>query len=90
VTPRNQLSCAAVCDLLLWMKTKRPIWPPELWPTEQSVLQRIIVLRILSCCWLGLPPQDGRLFALGTAAVTTLRHERETRVITRLNGSLIQ
>jgi hypothetical protein len=36
------------------------------------VLQRIIVLRILSCCWLGLPPRDGRLFALGTAAVVTL------------------
>ena len=54
------------------------------------MLQRIIVLRILSCCWLGLPPQDGRLFALGTAAVTTLGYEREIRVITRLNGSLIQ
>jgi len=90
VTPRNQLSCAAVCHLLLWMKTKRPIWPSELWPTEQSVLQRIIVLRILSCCWLGLPPQDGRLFALGTAAVTTLGYEREIRVITRLNGRLTQ
>ena len=83
MTPRNQLSCAAVCHLPLWMKTKRQFGPPELWPTEQSVLQRIMVLRILSCCWLGLPPQDGRLFALGTAAVTTLGYEREIRVITR-------
>ena len=54
------------------------------------MLQRIVVLRILSWCWLGLPPQDLRLFALGTATVTTLGYERETRVNTRLNGSLIQ
>jgi hypothetical protein len=41
------------------------------------VLQRIIVLRILSCCWLGLPPQDGRLFAPGAAAVTAVGYERD-------------
>lgn len=44
------------------------------------------ILRILSCCWLGLAPEHGRLFALRPAAVTTLGYERETRVITRLNG----
>jgi probable phosphoglycerate mutase len=43
------------------------------------------ILRILCCCWLGLPPQDGRLFALATGAVSTLGYERETRVIARLN-----
>ena len=48
------------------------------------------VLRILSCCWLGLPPQDGRLFALGTASVSTLGYEHERRVITRLNASFAQ
>jgi broad specificity phosphatase PhoE len=48
------------------------------------------ILRILSCCWLGLPPQDGRLFALGTATVSTLGYEHETRVLTRLNGGVIQ
>ena len=43
------------------------------------------ILRILMCCWVGLPPEDGRLFALATGTVSTLGYEHETRVITRLN-----
>lgn len=43
------------------------------------------VLRILAACWIGLAPVNGRLFALGTAAVSVLGHERETRVIQRWN-----
>jgi probable phosphoglycerate mutase len=42
-------------------------------------------LRILSACWLGLPPGDARLFALDTASVSTLGFEHETRVITGWN-----
>lgn len=45
------------------------------------------ILRILTARWLGLAPVDGRLFVLGTATLSTLGYERETRVITRWNLS---
>ncbi len=43
------------------------------------------VLRVLAACWLGLPPRDGRLFALATASLGVLGDESGTRVLRAWN-----
>jgi probable phosphoglycerate mutase len=39
------------------------------------------ILRVLAARWIGLPPERGGNFALGTAAISELGFEREQRVI---------
>jgi probable phosphoglycerate mutase len=43
------------------------------------------VLRILTACWLGLAPRDGRLFALATASLGVLGEESGSRVLRAWN-----
>jgi probable phosphoglycerate mutase len=43
------------------------------------------ILRILTACWLDLPPDDGKLFRLDTAGIAVLGYEHENRVILRFN-----
>jgi broad specificity phosphatase PhoE len=42
--------------------------------------------RVLAARWLGLGPQDGRHFVLGTATLSTLGWERESPAVARWNA----
>jgi probable phosphoglycerate mutase len=43
------------------------------------------ILRILTACYLGLPPEDGKMFVLGTGGISVLGYEHETRAILKWN-----
>jgi broad specificity phosphatase PhoE len=44
------------------------------------------ILRILTACYLGLPPEDAKMFVLGTGSISILGHEHETRAIMKWNS----
>jgi broad specificity phosphatase PhoE len=46
------------------------------------------MLRILGARWLGLAPQDGRLFSLSTSSVSVLGYERDNRVFKSWNQTV--
>ena len=54
-------------------------------PGDVALFAHGHILRVLTACWLGLPPTGGKLFALGTASLSVLGYEHETHVITQWN-----
>jgi broad specificity phosphatase PhoE len=54
-------------------------------PGDVALFAHAHVLRILTACWLGVPPVNGRLFALGTASISILGYEHAARVISVWN-----
>jgi probable phosphoglycerate mutase len=44
------------------------------------------ILRILAACWLGLPPEDAKMFVLGTGGISKLGYERDVRAILSWNA----
>jgi probable phosphoglycerate mutase len=54
-------------------------------PGDVALFAHGHILRILTACYLGLPPEDGKMFVLGTGAISLLGYEHESRAILRWN-----
>jgi broad specificity phosphatase PhoE len=68
-------------------RTDRVIARVRASPGDVLVFAHGHVLRVLAARWLGLPPQDGRLFLLEPATISVLGWERDTPVIEGWNES---
>jgi broad specificity phosphatase PhoE len=62
-------------------RTQRIIERADAAPGDVALFAHAHVLRILAARWIGLPPIHGRNLTLGTASLSVLGYERETRVI---------
>jgi len=62
-------------------RTRRVIARAEAVDGDVALFAHAHVLRILTAVWIGLPPIHGRNLMLGTASISRLGYERETRVI---------
>jgi broad specificity phosphatase PhoE len=62
-------------------RTQRIIERAAAAPGDVALFAHAHVLRILAARWIGLPPIHGRNLMLGTASLSVLGYERETRVI---------
>jgi probable phosphoglycerate mutase len=62
-------------------RARRVIERADAVPGDVALFAHAHVLRILGACWMGLPPIHGRNLTLGTASLSVLGYERETRVV---------
>lgn len=67
------------------VRARRVIARAEAAPGDVLAFAHGHVLRVLAACWLGLPPRDARLLALGTAALGVLGSDGDTRVLRAWN-----
>lgn len=58
------------------------------YPNRIAFFAHAHILRILAARWIGLTPESGKHFTLGTASVSVLGCEREIPVIVRWNQQL--
>ena len=66
-------------------RARRVIAQAQAAPGDVALFAHAHVLRILTACYLGLSPRDGRRFALGTASISILGYERETPALITWN-----